>query len=748
MENRTALLAKTTNKRFAIQNNKIARNGQKIDESITQLQRFMNLTEARFTRTNEALNNHHLALKIISKMYKHYIQVIRNRQDFLIQYETTLEEYYAGLAMLARGQLNPAILAPLKLRQYLRNIQEKIIDDSGYELTFQHLYQYYAEPLITFTNSPNELILQIPILLKRVNQAPMSLYSMETVPVPMDEDTYRGMNNEYTHIDITQHYMAVATQSYIPLTESQIRLCTRIAGFYFCKNAHLLRDKSDHICASAVFFEAEPDIISNACKPTYIKNPKLSPKVLDAGDLLVLSNLPKPWILVCEPNNRPRQITHSTYRVINRTELCECSLSAGAHFLAQTTESCDETITAKDGRFQTYYVTNAIIFDLLRARYGMNLESNLIHEIKQLQQNIPIYSWGKIDWFKTEQSDDDRIFNQENEVIEADLENILDIIVSDTENEIYKNIDDYQLSRDKFVKYFQEAEQWQRCSVIGSFLSWLNLLVIIIIIFSFKSAILRVLSAMPVLNDFELVPVAHADSDHFIFTLPPEIHHTDEQIENLSKSTVISSTTIITIICVILVIFYVMFKKLRRRSSIANACFPLYPLSKIIRGTARSDIFLEIVDHHSSETIWVHVAHVSCHPNDIHQHGKLTVRDLMVERKCCWKQMVINWNNVMLYDNQMNAIIPAKTAWISVFTPMDKFQISEENPMSIRIMGRVLDLVMNIAQTDHIGQAGAPDPPTNPSAPPTSTATPSQETIIAPRITMKKKYTVNPEFEY
>ena len=49
-----------------------------------------------------------------------------------------------------------------------------------------HSYKYYAEPLITFTNSVNKICVQIPILLKHVSQVPMILHSIDTVPVYID----------------------------------------------------------------------------------------------------------------------------------------------------------------------------------------------------------------------------------------------------------------------------------------------------------------------------------------------------------------------------------------------------------------------------------------------------------------------------------------------------------------------------------------------------------------------------------
>ena len=40
------------------------------------------------------------------------------------------------------------------------------------------------------------LLLQLPVFIKLNVQVPMSLYSIDTVPVLMDAETYQGKNNE------------------------------------------------------------------------------------------------------------------------------------------------------------------------------------------------------------------------------------------------------------------------------------------------------------------------------------------------------------------------------------------------------------------------------------------------------------------------------------------------------------------------------------------------------------------------
>ena len=62
---------------------------------------------------------------------------------------------------------------------------------SDYESVFTDVYQYYGNLLASFTNTIDD-ILQLPILIKLKVQIPMSLYSVDTVPGPLDAETYIG----------------------------------------------------------------------------------------------------------------------------------------------------------------------------------------------------------------------------------------------------------------------------------------------------------------------------------------------------------------------------------------------------------------------------------------------------------------------------------------------------------------------------------------------------------------------------
>ena len=157
----------------------------------------------------------------------------------------------------------------------------------------------------------------------------MSLFSIETVPIPLDTETYLGEKREYTQIIPETEYIAHTDNNYVPLTQAQISLCAKIGYTYYCEYAHLLKKCTEHTCMSAIYYDQESAIKANQCKTIVPFDNTLWSKILDAGNILILSNLQRPWTIACKDIYRVFEIEYSTYRILNRLELCECSLTAG-----------------------------------------------------------------------------------------------------------------------------------------------------------------------------------------------------------------------------------------------------------------------------------------------------------------------------------------------------------------------------------------------------------------------------------
>ena len=183
--------------------------------------------------------------------------------------------------------------------------------------------------------------------------------------------------------------IALTENNYIPLTQAQISLCAKIGYMYYCEYAHLLKKHMEHTCMSAIYYDQGSDIKVKQCKTIVTFDTIPESKILDAGDLLILSNLQKPWT-----------IEYSTYRILNRLELCECSLTSGNYLLSYMNINCGNVPEARDGYFTTYYSFNKIVLDIITEKFDIQVDENTRNQAALLH-DIPGYDLPTIDFVDT-----------------------------------------------------------------------------------------------------------------------------------------------------------------------------------------------------------------------------------------------------------------------------------------------------------------------------------------------------------
>ena len=130
-----------------------------------------------FRWTYETLIIHHFALKLLFKNYL-TIQVgmLQRIHHQYNRYEVALYDTLIGIESLSSGYLTHHILDPKILSRYLEAIADDMEDTTpDYEPVFTDVYQYYGNSLASFTNMIDDLILQLPILIKLKVQVPMLL---------------------------------------------------------------------------------------------------------------------------------------------------------------------------------------------------------------------------------------------------------------------------------------------------------------------------------------------------------------------------------------------------------------------------------------------------------------------------------------------------------------------------------------------------------------------------------------------
>ena len=403
-----------------------------------------------------------------------------------------------GIENLNLGYLTYHILDPQVLTKYLEIIEDDLDDTaSEYEPVFTSVYLYYGNSLASFTNTFDDLLLQLPILIKLKVQVPMSLFSIETVPVPLHAETYIGDKREYTQIIPETEYIALTDDNYVPLTQAQISLCAKIGYMYYCEYAHLLKKLTEHTCMSAIYYDQKSKIKANQCKIIVTFDNTLESKILDASNILILSNLQKPWTIACKDVSRVFEIEYSTYHILNRSELCECSLTAGNYSISQTDTNCGDMPEARDSCFTTYYAFNKIILDIITVKFNIQVDDRTITQSTLLHDDIPGYNLQTLVFELPPVNDnEDLILEEENLEIYAHLENILVHVIDAQDVAIFKSQKGYIRNKQKLLEYIHYAQMWQVLSVIFSYVAFTCDIILVITLIVFFIRYQKTMQAM------------------------------------------------------------------------------------------------------------------------------------------------------------------------------------------------------------------------------------------------------------
>ena len=201
---------------------------------------------------------------------------------------------------------------------------------------------------------------------------------------------------------------------------------------------------------SAIYYDQGSDIKAKQCKTivTFDTIPEL--KILDAGDLLILLNLQKPWTIAFKDISRVFEIEYSTYRYTNII--------------------CGNVPEVRDGYFTAYYSFNKIVLDIITEKFDIQVDENTKNKAALLHDDIPGYDLPTIDFVNmtTDQDDDISILEEDNSQIYAYLDDVLVHMIDNQQTTIFKLNQDFNKNKERISQYIKYAENWQVASVICS----------------------------------------------------------------------------------------------------------------------------------------------------------------------------------------------------------------------------------------------------------------------------------------
>ena len=74
----------------------------------------------------------------------------------------------------------------------------------------------------------------------------------------------------YTHLCVIKPYIASNTETYITLTQQELRSCKKIGNEFYCEELFNVKHKTSYSCKSAIYFNLTMDIIRRNCNFDFI----------------------------------------------------------------------------------------------------------------------------------------------------------------------------------------------------------------------------------------------------------------------------------------------------------------------------------------------------------------------------------------------------------------------------------------------------------------------------------------------
>ena len=411
---------------------------------------------------------------------------------------------------------------------------------------------------------------------------------------------------------------------------------------------------------SAIYYDQDSNIKAKQCKTIVTFDTIPESKILDAGDLLILSNLQKPWTIACKDISRVFEIEYSTYRILNRSELCECSLTAGNYLLSYMNINCGNTPEARDSYFTTYYSFNKIVRDVITEKFDIQVDENTRNQAALLHDDIPGYDLPTIDFVQTTTDQDEDVFilEEDNLQIYAYPDNVLVHMIDNQQTAIFKSNQDFNKNKEKISQYIKYAENWQVASVICSYkvMACDVLLIVAMIAFLLKyrktmqamlTAFLQTSTKNTAIQSAQVDQIGRTYPPLFTLNLPKEEEIIDDLKEITTMEYVVQVIVIIVCIAIVLIIMYFCCTKCRHTRTIFKHCFPFLPISHIVCTSRRTDLFVEVTNVTKGNGIWAHFVSTGYFLTQIQLSRPIQKDDVQIETVCCiFKWIRINWSSI------------------------------------------------------------------------------------------------------
>ena len=319
-----------------------------------------------------------------------FLTVVQDKYISLYkELNTQLKSYVSAIRILTKGYLPTTLITPSKLQEILAEVTKSLQQTNpDYALVLDRLHLYYDMQLVTFgIDREMNVVIQFPVLYNHIFKNPLILYQLETVLVPILDTNMEAQS--YTHLHVNKPYIALNLETYIVLTQQELRSCKKIGNEFYCKELFVVKHKSSYSCESAIYFNLTTDTIRKNCNFNfYLNKTDVTPTVLDWGDEIILANWPNDKHIICNVNNDiPVKTPNHPYVLVNRSILCNCGIEVDSHHLLELLAACDN----KPTELTMYFTINLAFSNYLELMSNLTNQLPINRGKTDFEQTLPVH---------------------------------------------------------------------------------------------------------------------------------------------------------------------------------------------------------------------------------------------------------------------------------------------------------------------------------------------------------------------
>ena len=148
------------------------------------------------------------------------------QEEHVTKYKEVYEagkELLDAIAILSQRRLPRSLFPDQRLKDILAQVDKMVkMSYPDYELAASHISHYRDMELVTFSvdRVTHSLIVTFPVFIKDFKQPPLSLFEIETVPVPIPDKNRQA--DSYSQVRIHKDYIAAGMDYYIQIRMTEM----------------------------------------------------------------------------------------------------------------------------------------------------------------------------------------------------------------------------------------------------------------------------------------------------------------------------------------------------------------------------------------------------------------------------------------------------------------------------------------------------------------------------------------------